>query len=67
MLAPCIDAGKGEVYSQLYRLGAEPPGFGAVTSELRLLPAPLLDLVSVQAGEARAVIAGTGADRHFAD
>jgi tRNA threonylcarbamoyladenosine biosynthesis protein TsaB len=66
LLAPCIDAGKGELYGQLYRPAGDPPGLDPVTTELRLLPDGFADLVRTEAGGARTVIAGTGADRHSA-
>ncbi len=60
LLAPCIDAGKGEIYAQLHR--RTDPFPTSLTSELRLDPDRLV-------AEARAtgepvIFAGTGADRY---
>jgi tRNA threonylcarbamoyladenosine biosynthesis protein TsaB len=64
LLAPCIDAGKGEVYGQLYR--QEPAGgCTALCEELRVVPAGYVERIRAQAtGEAEVVVGGTGVDRH---
>jgi tRNA threonylcarbamoyladenosine biosynthesis protein TsaB len=58
-LAPCIDAGKGEVYGQLFRMvGGAPRAIGA---EQRLSPAAYAGLL-LEAGDF--VLGGVGLDRH---
>jgi tRNA threonylcarbamoyladenosine biosynthesis protein TsaB len=59
LLAPCIDAGKGEVYGQLHR-----PDGTALTEELRLLPAAYAERIGAEAAGAPVIVAGTGVDRH---
>jgi tRNA threonylcarbamoyladenosine biosynthesis protein TsaB len=62
LLIPCIDAGKGEVYAQLFqRTSGAPVPLGP---ELRLTPEALAGHLQ-QAGQAL-LVGGTGADRHAA-
>ncbi len=63
LLAPCIDAGKGEVYGQLHRLDGA-GGCVAEGEELRLLPAAYAEQLRLHAAGAPIRLAGTGADRH---
>ena len=62
LLVPCIDAGKGEVYAQLWRRdrGAPVP----LGAEFRVDPDTLVGLVRAAGAAPR--VAGTGADRHAA-
>jgi tRNA threonylcarbamoyladenosine biosynthesis protein TsaB len=71
LLAPCIDAGKGEVHGQLYRLdhgsdhgSNDGRALTAASEELRLLPGDYADQVRAAAAGAPIRIAGTGVDRH---
>ncbi|HEY0707188.1 MAG TPA: tRNA (adenosine(37)-N6)-threonylcarbamoyltransferase complex dimerization subunit type 1 TsaB [Polyangia bacterium] len=64
LLAPCIDAGKGEIYVQLF-LRSQSPGAppAALTPELRTTATAFAEQLK---SEARVVlIGGTGADRHL--
>jgi tRNA threonylcarbamoyladenosine biosynthesis protein TsaB len=62
LLIPCIDAGKGEVYAQLFRRTSSAPV--PIGPELRLTPEALADLLQ-EPGQSP-LIGGTGADRHAA-
>jgi tRNA threonylcarbamoyladenosine biosynthesis protein TsaB len=63
LLAPCIDAGKGEVYGQLYRLDA-PLSCVPAGEELRLRPEDYAERLRQQAAGGPLFTAGTGVDRH---
>jgi tRNA threonylcarbamoyladenosine biosynthesis protein TsaB len=63
LLAPCIDAGKGEVYGQLYRQDAA-GGCAALGEELRVAPAAYVERIRAEAAGAALVVGGTGVDRH---
>lgn len=60
LLAPCIDAGKGEFYVQLFRRDAAGPV--ALGSEFRCDPQAFADQL-LREGQ-QALLGGTGADRH---
>jgi tRNA threonylcarbamoyladenosine biosynthesis protein TsaB len=61
VLVPCIDAGKGEVYAQLFR--RDPSGPVPLAAEVRVDPEALVRMLS-SAGLSSPLLAGTGADRH---
>jgi tRNA threonylcarbamoyladenosine biosynthesis protein TsaB len=62
LLAPCIDAGKGEVYAQFHRAGAGEPE--AAGGELRLSPEAFIETLRAEAGSGPVIAGGTGLDRH---
>ncbi len=62
LLAPCIDAGKGEIYAQLHRAGTGEPV--AASEELRLTPEAFIDRLRAEAGGGPFLAGGTGVDRH---
>jgi tRNA threonylcarbamoyladenosine biosynthesis protein TsaB len=62
LLIPCIDAGKGEVYAQLFRRSAAGPV--PLGPELRLTPEALATQIK-EPGQTP-LVGGTGADRHAA-
>jgi tRNA threonylcarbamoyladenosine biosynthesis protein TsaB len=67
LLVPCIDAGKGEVYTQSF--APAHPGVVALAPERRLLPAALAaDLVTALGADPNSnlVVAGSGLDRQQA-
>jgi tRNA threonylcarbamoyladenosine biosynthesis protein TsaB len=68
LLVPVIDAGKGEVYVQVF--SAAPGASGAVLqtieAEGRLTPAALLDRLQAMPAAAGCLLGGTGVDRHAA-
>jgi tRNA threonylcarbamoyladenosine biosynthesis protein TsaB len=63
LLAPCIDAGKGEVYGQLYRFDAA-LGCMPASEELRLRPEAYVERLAREAAGGPLRTAGTGVDRH---
>jgi tRNA threonylcarbamoyladenosine biosynthesis protein TsaB len=62
VLAPCLDAGKGEIYGQIFRLEHDVPV--ALSAEQRLLPADYAALVKEVAGLSAAAVGGPGLDRY---
>jgi tRNA threonylcarbamoyladenosine biosynthesis protein TsaB len=62
LLAPAIDAGKGEIYVQLYRRSST--GVSALGPEVRALPGPYA--LELKTSGQRPLLGGTGADRHHA-
>jgi tRNA threonylcarbamoyladenosine biosynthesis protein TsaB len=63
LLAPCIDAGKGEVYGQLYRLDAA-LGCLPASEELRARPESHAERLRREAAGGPLRTGGTGVDRH---
>ncbi|HEY0712679.1 MAG TPA: tRNA (adenosine(37)-N6)-threonylcarbamoyltransferase complex dimerization subunit type 1 TsaB, partial [Polyangia bacterium] len=65
LLAPTIDAGKGEVYVQLFRRPAHGTTLEALTPELRTTAAAFAEQLRSENHDV--LLGGTGADRHRAN
>lgn len=62
LLVPCLDAGKGEVHAQLFRVASDGPA--PAGGELRLTPTALLRLLGEAARQEDVRAGGAGVDRY---